>query len=113
MPVPKVSLTCMNTAVFGASPAIANTSFWLVELVAEQHLHRREIPEHELVALLGDVGRAGDIDDERNALLLGDLRDRRGLAGIEGADQKLGAVVDQLFGVLAGGVDVRLGVAVR
>jgi hypothetical protein len=27
-------------------------------------------------------------------------------SGMEGADQKLGAVVDQLFGVLAGGVDV-------
>ena len=53
-----------------------------------------------------------DIDDERDTLLFGDLRHRRGLAGIEGADQKLGAVVDQLFGVLAGGVDVRLGVAV-
>ena len=78
-----------------------------VELVAEQHLHRREVADHELVALLGDFGGAGDIDDERNALLLGDLGDRRGLAGIEGADQKLGAVVDQLFGVLAGGVDVR------
>ena len=35
----------------------------------------REIAEHELVALLGDRRRSGDIDDERNALLLGHLRD--------------------------------------
>ena len=58
-------------------------------------------------------GRRGDIDDERNALLLGDLGDRGGLAGIEGADQKLRAVADQLFGAGARGVDVRFGVGVH
>ena len=26
--VPKVSLTCMNTTVFGAMPLASNTSFW-------------------------------------------------------------------------------------
>ena len=50
---------------------------------------------------------------QRNALLLGDLRDRGGLAGIEGADQKLRAVADQLLGAGAGDVDVGLGVAVH
>ena len=29
MAVPKVSLTCMNTTVFGAVPPSSNTSFWL------------------------------------------------------------------------------------
>ena len=29
--VPKVSLTCMNTTVFGAAPVAAKTSFWLAK----------------------------------------------------------------------------------
>ena len=56
-------------------------------------------------------GAAGDVDDQRDALLLGDLGDGRGLAGIEGADEKLGTVADQLLGARAGGVDARFGVA--
>ena len=58
-------------------------------------------------------GRRGDIDDERDALLLGDLGDRGGLAGVEGADQELRAVADELFGARARGIDVRFGVGVH
>ena len=50
---------------------------------------------------------------KRNALLLGDLRDRGGLAGIEGADQELRAVVDQLLGARARDLDIGLGVGVH
>jgi len=67
-------------------------------------------PEHGLVALLGASRRSGDINDERNAFLLGDLGDRGGLAGIEGADQELCSFADQPFGAGARGVDVRLSV---
>ena len=91
----------------------ANSSYLIGEVAAEKHRRGGEIPEDEFVALLGDFRRRGDIDDERNALLFGDLGDRGGLAGIEGADQELGAVADQLFGVFARGVDVRFGVAVH
>ena len=60
------------------------------------------------------IGRGrGDIDDERNAFLLGDLGDRGRLAGIEGADQELRSVADQLFGAGARGVDVRFGIGVH
>ena len=59
------------------------------------------------------AGDGGDIDDQRNALLLGDLGDRGGLAGIEGADQELRTFADQFLGARAGGVDVRLGVGVH
>ena len=83
------------------------------EGVAQNHPGGGKIPEHEFVALLGDVGRGGNIDDERNALLLGDLGDRGRLTGIEGADQELRAVADQLFGARARGIDVRFGVAVH
>ena len=83
------------------------------ESVAEDHRRRGEIPEHELVALLGDRRSGGNIDDERDTLLLGDLGDGGGLPGIEGADQKLRAVADQLLGAGARGIDVRLGVAVH
>ena len=85
----------------------------IIEGVADDHRPGREIPEHELVALLGDLRRSGDIDDERNALLLGDLGDGGGLPGIEGADQELGAVADQLFRSRARCLHVRLGVAVH
>ena len=48
-----------------------------------------------------------------NAALLGDLRDRGRLTGIERADQKLGAFVDQLLGLRASDLNVGLGVAVH
>ena len=83
------------------------------EGVAEDHRRGGEISEDEFVALLGDRGRRGDVDNERNAFLLGDLRDRRGLAGIEGADQKLGAVVDQLLGPRPRNLHVGLSVGVH
>ena len=83
------------------------------EGVAEDHRRGREIAEHELVALLGDRRGGGDVDDERDALLLGHLGNRRGLAGIEGADQELGAVVDQLLGAGARDLHVGLGVGVH
>ena len=83
------------------------------EGVAEDHRRGREIAEHELVALLGDRRRRRDIDDERDALLLGHLGDRGALAGIEGADQELRAVVDQLLGARARHLDVGLGVGVH
>ena len=83
------------------------------EGIAQDHRRGREIPEHELVTLLGDRRRRGDIDDQRNAFLLGDLGDRRRLAGIEGADQELRAVADHLFSARAGGIDIRFGVDVH
>ena len=56
------------------------------------------------------AGAAAILMTQRNALLLGDLGDGGGLAGIEGADQKLGAVADHLFRPGAGGIDIRFGV---
>ena len=103
----------MKTTVFGAAPASGEDFLLVGEGVAQDHPGRREIPEYELVALLGDRRRRGDIDDERNAFLLGDLGDGGGLAGIEGADQELRAFADQLLGAGARGVDVRFGVGVH
>ena len=111
--VPKVSLTCMNTTDFGAAPEASKTSFWLTKASRQDHRRGREVAEHELVALLGDRRRGGDIDDERDALLLGHLGDRRALAGVEGADQQLRALADQPLGAGAGDLDVDLGVAVH
>ena len=83
------------------------------EGVAQDHAGGREVAEHELVALLGDRRGGGDVDDVGDALLLGDLRDGRALAGIEGADQKLRALADQLLGARARDVDVGFGVGVH
>ena len=58
-------------------------------------------------------GRGRDVDDVGNALLLGDLRDRGALAGVEGADQQLRAVGDQLLGARARDLDVGLGVGIH
>src|SRR6185312_10160158 len=73
---------------------------------------RREVAEDELVALLGDRRCGSDIDDEGDALLLGDLGDCRGLPGIEGADEKLYALADQLLGTRTRDVDFRFGISV-
>ncbi len=81
--------------------------------VAQDHAGGREVTEHELVALLGDRRGGGDVDDVGDALLLGDLRDGRALPGIEGADQKLRALADQLFGARPRDIDVGLGVGVH
>ena len=83
------------------------------EGVAEDHRRGREVAEHELVALLGDRRGGGDVDDEGDALLLGHLGDRRGLAGVEGADQQLRALADQPLGARARDLDVGFGVAVH
>ena len=83
------------------------------EGVAQDHRRGREIAEHELVALLGDRRGGGDVDDEGDALLLGDLGDGGALAGIEGADQQLRALADQLFGARAGDLDVGFGVGIH
>ena len=103
----------MNTTVFGACAGDLEDLLLRQESVTHEHRRGREIPEHELVALLGDIRSAGNIDDERNALLLGDLRNRGGLPGIECADQKLRTVTDQFFGMLARGIDIQFGIAVH
>ena len=79
----------------------------------DQHRRRREIAHDELVALLGDLRRGGDVDDERDAALLGDLGDGDGLAGVEGADQHVGAGIDRLLGLGARDVGLGLGVVVH
>ena len=83
------------------------------ESIAQDHGRGREIPEDELVALLGDLRRRRDIDDERNALLLGDLRDRGGLAGVESAYQKLRTIADQFFGPRSRHLHVGFGIGVH
>ena len=113
MATPKVSFTCMNTAVLGALPVEREDLELVGERVAEDHRRGREVAEHELVALLGDLRRGRDVDHERDAALLGDLGDGGGLAGVERADQQLRAFLDQALGAGARGVDVRLGVAVH
>src|SRR5262249_50504169 len=64
-------------------------------------------------ALLGDRRSGGDVDDERDTLLLGDLRDRRGLTGIESADQELRTVIDQFFSPRPRYLHVGLGVGLH
>src|SRR5262249_23498533 len=83
------------------------------EGVAEDHRGSGKIPEYEFVALFSDRGRRGDVDDKGNALLLGDLRDRGGLTGIERANQKLRTVVDQFFSARPRHLHVGLGVGVH
>jgi hypothetical protein len=83
------------------------------EGVAQDHGRSREIAEHELVALLRDRRSGGDVDDQGDAPLLGDLGDSRGLPGIEGSDQKLRALPDQPFGPRARDIRTGLGVAVH
>ena len=83
------------------------------EGVAQDHRRCGEVAEHELVALLGDGRGGGDVDDERDALLLGHLRNRRALAGIEGADEQLRALSDQPLGARPGDLHVGLGVGVH
>ncbi len=85
----------------------------VLERVAEDHRRGREVAEHEFIALLRDRRGSRDIDDEGNALLLGDLRDRGALAAIERAHQQLRAVGDQLLGARAGHLDIGLGVGVH
>ena len=73
----------------------------------------REVAEHELVALLGDLRRGGDVDDVRNAMLLRHLRDRGGMPRIERADEHVRALADEALGTATRGVDVGLGVGVH
>ncbi len=81
--------------------------------VGHQHRAGRKVAEDEFVALLGDLGLRADIDDAGHALLLGDLGDRRGGAGFEGADDDVGAVADHLLGLGARDVGARFGVDVH
>ena len=104
--VPKVSLTCMNTTDFGAEPAGLEDLLLIGEGIAQDHRRGGEVAEHELVALLGDRRGGRDVDDERDALLLGHLGNRRALAGVEGADEQLRALADQPLGARAGDLDV-------
>ena len=83
-----------------------------VEAVAHDVARGLEVAEHVPIALLGDL-RRGVVDHERHAALLGHLRDRRGGAGVERADQHVGALLDQALGAGARGVDVGLGVGVH
>ena len=83
------------------------------EGIGEDHPRRREVAEHELVALLGDRRGGSDIDDVGDALLLGHLGDRRALAGVEGAHQQLRALADQPLGARAGHLDVGLRVGIH
>ena len=83
------------------------------QAVAHDVVRGLEVAEHELVALLGDLRRGGDVDHERHAALLGDLGDRGGGAGVERADQHVGAFLDQPLGAGARGVDVGLEVGVH
>ena len=82
------------------------------EGIAQDHPGGREVAEDELVTLLGDRRRRGNVDDEGHALLLGDLRNSAGLAGVERTDQHLCAFADQLLGARAGDVDIGFGVGV-
>jgi hypothetical protein len=82
----------------------------ILERIAQDHRRGREIPEYELVALLGDRRRRGDIDDQRDAFLLGDLGNGGGLPGIKRADEELRAVADDFLGAGARGIDIRFGV---
>jgi len=63
-----------------------------------------------LVALLGQLRRGGDVDDQRHATLLRHLGDGDGLARIEGANQDMRAGIQGLLGL--GARDVRLGFGV-
>ena len=83
------------------------------ERVIQNHRRGGEIAEHKLVALLGDRRGRGDVDDVRDALLFGDLRDGTALARVEGTDQKLRAVCDQFLGARARNVDIGLCVGVH
>src|SRR5262245_9572726 len=111
--VPKVSFTCIKTAVFGAAPATSNNSFWLAKASPKNHARRREVAKHKLVALLGDLRGGRNIDDVRNALLFRDLGDRSALARIESANQDLRPIADHFLGARARNVDIGLSVAVH
>src|SRR4030095_17224155 len=83
------------------------------EGIAQDHARCWKVAKYELVALLGDLRRRSNIDDVGNTLLLGDLRDRRALAGIEGANQDLRTLADQFLGPRAGDIDVGFGIAIH
>ena len=72
-----------------------------------------KIPKYKFIALLGDLRRGGDVDDEGDAALFGDLRDRRRSAGVERADETMRAFLDQPLGARARGIDVGLRVGVH
>ncbi len=103
----------MNTDGLRRGADLGEDFLLVDEGVAQDHAGGREIAEHELVALLGDRRGGGDVDDEGDALLLGDLGDGGALPGVEGADQQLRALADQLLGARAGDLDVGFGVGVH
>ena len=59
------------------------------------------------------VKRGGDVDHERHAALLGDLRDRGSGAGVERADQHVGAFLDQALGAGSGRINVGLKICIH
>ena len=65
--VPKVSLMLISTAVFGVMPETLKISFCRAKAPVDQHRRGREVADDELVALLGDLRRGGDVDDQRDA----------------------------------------------
>src|SRR5260370_20019064 len=85
----------------------------MFEGVAKDHWRSEKIAKYELVTLLGNVGRCRNIDNERDALLLGDLRNRGGLTGIERADQKLRTIIDEFLGALARDVHIGFGIGIH
>ena len=86
-----------------------------------EHRARREVAVDVLDLLLpllhrlGDVGRDGvgrrDVDDERDAALLGDRDDRIRVPGAERAHEELSAAVDEPLGFLPRHLGLRLGVS--
>src|SRR5581483_6270843 len=80
--------------------------------IAKNHRRGRKIPEYELLAFIGEWRSSGDIDDEWDAFLLGNLGDCRALARVECADEQLRAVADQLFRPRARDLDLGLGVGI-
>jgi hypothetical protein len=63
--------------------------------------------------LLGNRRRCGNVDDERDAFLLGHLGNGGARAGIERAHEKLRAVADELLGAGAGDLHIGLGVRIH
>ena len=83
------------------------------EGIVDNHRRGREVSEHELIALLGDSRRSGDIDDKRDALLFCNLGDRGRVAGIERADQELSTITDQFLRASARSIDIRFRIGVH
>ena len=111
---PKVSLTCMNTAVRGTVLVAWNRSPISARPFAHDVGRGLEVAEHELVALLGDLRRGGDVDDvaARRAARR-PARSPRSAPESNAPTSTLRALLDQALGAGARGVDVGLVVGVH